>query len=1049
MHANSQKKIKLPNLGFQRFHYGCLALSVFCGFSSLAIARTINFTSGEGYDPGDLQANADWMTNNFAQVQNTGNRVLVNGFTDAVFRPGQPLNAGDVYTAEIDFSFVAGDNASVSNTPNRSIVNVSFYAFNNPTSARLKIGLVRASSQFVISAKTGPISNASSVVSFTGGEPRISSPVDAGQLGINRNSDLQSDNLRLRMTATRGVGESEWRLRGELFNLTAGNALLSTINLSGLSYNTGDWIRAGFGSGHNNDQSGVSQRLVSRFRFDREDRSNAVVVPAPVTEFGSQDANGNGLPDLAELLSPQIAQIPTDEDSDGDGISNLNEARGGTDPFDSSSYLRSNGFSRAALTGDSVTFSFASVPGVRYRIEHSDSIDEGTWESTRINRTANSLEMTVTIPLDDPSLDIDPDNCFFRARILRSVDSDGDGVEDNLERFLGFNPNDANSVNSEAAGGDFAQFYKLIQGASSQAGEFNSSSAGVPSPEQTSRFLAQASFGPSEDLIRYVRSLGEDAFSKWIDEQLEVAPTLTEEYRDLIAVTAPGDVLPSGSGTFVNRSVPYYSTRFADVEVRNIQTVWMRQALFAPDRLRQRVAWVLSQILVASSESSRHGAAQSVYYDLLIEHALGNYEDLLFEVSVNPLMGRYLSSLGNQRLDLSEGRFPDENYAREIMQLFSIGLWELNLDGTRILDASGNPIPTYGNEDIVQVARVFTGLELQGGSNFNVRLADHPMRMIDSRHDDGNGPDIVSFYGDRRKIFLRNLPRYTPPALPRFTSANNRDGFDDIRDTVSILFNHPNCAPFISRNLIQHLVTSNPSPAYVERVAQVFVADDNGVRGNLGAVVKAILLDEEARSLNFQLTDQPGRLKAPMLRLTSLASAFEAGVESQALHDFTGVQFFEHPEPNNRAFESFLEFPFNHPSVFNFYEPGYAHPGDIRNAGLVSPEFQILNSLTAVNMPNQFYGFIDDRFHTVSPDRTNPPTPDFSINTDDYIDDAENDRDRLLDRLNILLCHGRLSAATRATIKASLDNLDGRNSNRIAEQAIYLVLTSPDAAILR
>lgn len=1042
MHLNIQKQNKPPKKNLLSFHalqYGCLTLTALCGFSTFAPARTINFTSAEGYGAGGLQANADWTARNFVEVQSTGNRVLVDGFTDSVFSPSEPLNVGDVYTAEIDFSFVAGNNAAVSSTPNRSVVNVSLYGSDDPQIQRMKIGLNRVSSQFNISAHTGP-NSFSSAVTFTGGGSQIGSSINAGQLGINRNSDLQSDNLRLRITAIRGVGATEWKLRGDLFNLTAGSVLLSTIELTGLTYETGNRLRAGFGSGQTDSNAGYSQRFINRFRFDRADRSNTTVIPLSVTSFGSQDANGNGLPDLAELLSPEIAQLPRTEDTDGDGISNIWEARGGTDPFDSTSFLRSRGFSRAALSGDTVTFSFASVAGVRYRIEHSDSIDTGTWNTVR-NLTANNIETTVTIPLAG----LDPEKCFFRARILRTVDSDNDGVEDNLELLLGFDPNNANSVNSASAGGDFAQFFKLIQGANSQAGEFNSTSAGVPSLEQTSRFLAQASFGPSEDLIRYVRSFGDNAFSQWIDEQVEVPATFTKPYSDLIAVEAPGDVLP---GRFRNEGVPYYSTTFADVNVRNIETVWMRQALFAPDRLRQRVAWALSQIIVASSENSRHGAAHSVFYDLLIEHALGNYEDLLYEVSINPLMGRYLSSLGNQRVNLSSGRFPDENYAREIMQLFSIGLWELNLDGTRILDSNGDPIPTYSNEDIVQVARVFTGLDLQSAGDFTQRLATHPMQMREALHDNGNSADILNFYGDPRKTFLRNLPRYTPPRLPAFGSSS-RSGLDDIRDTVNILFNHPNCPPFISRNLIQHLVTSNPSPDYIERVAQVFVADDNGERGNLAAVVKAILLDEEARSLNFQLADQPGRLKAPMLRLTSLATAFEAGVESPALHDFSGVQFFQHPDPNDRAFESFLEFPFNHPSVFNFYEPGYAHPGDIRDSGLVSPEFQIVNSLTAVNMPNQFYGFIDDRFHTISPGVTTPPTPDFSIDTDPYLDDAENDIDRLLDRLNILLCHGRLSAATRTIVKESLDNLTGRNRRRIVEHAIYLVMTTPDAAILR
>ncbi len=1023
----------------RKVHVRNASIIILASLPSALGAQSVSFSTAEGYSSGNLGTHPDWLTRNGVNMNAAQGRAVLTsgGFAEAIFGNPQPVITNDIYTTQIEFTFIAGNQNSVNNTPFRDVLNASFYGFNDTAGSRLKLSINRNTNAYTISLQDEPLLNQSEL-DFTDTGSVSSNAVLPSALGINRNSDLQSDLLRLRMTAIRGATENDWEVTGELFNnLNSGGTLIASVNLSGVTFPTSNNLRAGFGSAQSDSNAGFSNRFIESFSFERENRSP---VPTPTSSgvvLGSLDVNRNGIADLAELTSPQIAQLPTTEDSDGDGVSNITEASSGTDPFDANSYLRSRNFSRATLaSGDTVDFTFTSTPGVRYRIEHSNSLEASDWTRLR-SVNANGTETTVTIPLTG----LDLERCFFRASVARALDSDSDGLEDNIELYLGFDPNNANSVNSAAAGGDFAQFTRLFNGASANGGEFNGSSAGVPSAEQTSRFLTQAAFGPSEDLIDSIRALGDNAFSTWIDDQVNTPATLMEPYRRLLENRGEADA--RGLSSFVNPNVRYYGTRFGDVETRNAETAWMRQALFAPDKLRQRVAWVLAQILVASSENTRHGSAQMRYYDLLIEHALGNYEDLLYEVSVNPLMGRYLSSLGNRRADPSEGRFPDENYAREIMQLFSIGLWELNLDGTMILDSSGNPIPTYSNEDIVQVARVFTGLDFSRGGDFPLRLAAHPMQMREDRHDQG-GAVSVSVYGSGEKEFLQSF-RYTPDPLPVF-GRSSRSGLDDIRDTVSILFNHPNCAPFISRNMIQHLVTSNPTPAYVRRVAEVFENDGTGTRGNLAAVTKAILLDEEARSLSFQLANTPGRLKAPMLRLTSLATAFEAGVDNPSLHDLDGVQFYQHPDPNDRAFESFLEYPFNHPSVFNFYEPGYAHPGTIRSSGLLSPEFQILNSLTAVNMPNQFYGFIDDRFHT----RTNAGTPRFAINTDDYISDARDNPERLVDRLNLLLCHGRLSARTRTIILDSLQRLSSSTNNRRkVEHAIYLMMTSPDGALLR
>ena len=1013
-------------------------VTLFASAPLMVEAQRVNFTAGEAYVSGRLDAHPDWQVGSTANINATQERVEIDGFVRAVFSAGVPLSPGNDYTAEIDFTFLAGDQSALGSAPFRTVISAALFGENDPAGGSVKVSLNRVLDTYTISL-TDSRQFRENFLQFNDRRPSASPAVNTSELGINRRvPDLQSDPLRLRITARRGPTENEWIFTGELFNRrNATDDLITSVSLAGVTFVTGSEVRGGFTSGQSDRNARFSNRFINSFEFRGEERLVPFVLPSRNAVLGSVDANGNGIADLSELLTPSVAQLPPAEDADGDGISNLDELRTGTDPFDSSAFFRSSNIARAALApGNQVAFSFSSVPGIRYTIQHSSDLNTGSWTPLRdVDGAVGDDETTVMISMAG----LDPDRSFFRAGVLGAIDSDSDGLEDNLELFLGFDPNNPNSVNSTSTGGDFAQFARLYTGSNRNGGILSGTEAGVPSPEQTSRFLAQATFGPTENLIDYVRSFGENAFEKWIDEQLSIPPTLMDAYRVLLSARVGGDTPSSG---FSNPDVPHFANIFDDVDRRNADTVWMRQALFAPDKLRQRVAWALSQILVASTGQPRAGEGLMVYYDLLLEHALGNYEDLLYEVSVNPLMGNYLSSLGNRVVNPSIGRFPDENYAREIMQLFSIGLWELNLDGTRVLDSSGNPIATYTNDDIVQVARVFTGLEFSISGPFNRRFAAHPMRMNEGAHDVG-AQVSVDVYGSGEKRFLQSF-RYTPEPLPVF-GGSGRSGLDDIRDTVSILFNHPNCAPFISKTLIQHLVTSNPPKGYIRRVARVFENDGTGTRGNLGAVVRAILLDRHARDLQVQFSEQPGRLKAPMLRFASLASAFDAGAESPSLHDLEGIQFFRHPNPAQNPFTCFQQFPFRHPSVFNFFQPGYSHPGEIRDQGLLSPEFQILNSVTAIAGPNMFYSYITNLFHNV----TRLHTPPFEIEIDDYLADAQNNLGRLLDRLNLLLCHGRLSAGTREIILASLQRLAGGDARQKVEHSIYLILTSPDAAVLR
>ena len=756
-----------------------------------------------------------------------------------------------------------------------------------------------------------------------------------------------------------------------------------------------------------------------------EDAAFAQVTRSlPPAVAGTADVNGNGISDLAEITYPGLSDLPPDGDADGDGSSNAEEALARTDPFDANSQLRALGFG----VDPPSTFDFTSVPGVAYQIRASTDLVD--WQPQGDVVTATDFSTSVEIVFTDV------ERLFVRAQVIDAPDSDGDGLEDALETYLGFATDRPDSVRAAANGGDFQQFVNLMSGGSTGGGRFGENLPGIPSQEQASRFLAQASFGPTLGKISSLRALGPGAYEKWIDAQLATNPNYLRSYIDLLVARMASDA--AGSGSSANPIFPHYVTQQTSFAMfrENVNTAWMRHALFAPDELRQRMAWALSQIVVIGPRCNSYGIAAADWYDTVIRHSFGNYRDLLYDISVHPWMGWYLSHLGNRKADPSINRLPDENFAREIMQLFSIGLWELNMDGTPKLDAAGERIPTYDNSDIEQLARVFTGLDLQAGVGGQAAYAAAPMRMIESRHDTGDTVS-TSVYGAPEKTFLG-------ASLPAFADDPGRSGLDDVSDAVDILIDHPSCPPFIAKNLIQHFVTSNPSPAYVGRVATVFADDGNGVRGNLAATIKAILLDPEARDLSSALDPESGRLKGPMLRTVSVARAFDAGAATPALHDLSGIQFWSPRKAT--VFSDFLEYPFEYPSVFNFYEPGYSRPGEVRDRELLSPEFEIMNALTATTVPNRLWSFVQDGFHDGNPG----VTPDFKLQLEP-VQDLSEDAELLLDHINLLLCHGSLSPAGRAVMRDALEYWTpgtGEWRNR-TELAIFLALISPDCAVLK
>ena len=532
------------------------------------------------------------------------------------------------------------------------------------------------------------------------------------------------------------------------------------------------------------------------------------------------------------------------------------------------------------------------------------------------------------------------------------------------------------------------------------------------SPADTARFLTQATFGPTQSDIDALTGKHLADLSNWITAQIAVTPTLLLDATraDFIAYTASGD---NPQFTYQNR-----------------QAAWWSNALNAPDQLRQRVAFALSEILVISDVNGtlyNNSQGMSNYYDLLVTGAFGNFRTLLENVTLSPIMGIYLSSLRNAKATFDANgavlTSADENYAREVMQLFTIGLNQLQPDGTLKLDYSGLPIPTYTQQTITETAKIFTGwafrsADATSASNFRGSAADylHPMMLYTAFHDTGT------------KTIVGGV---IVPA--------NQDGTQDLKLALDTLFNHPNTGPFISRELIQRLVTSNPSPGYIYRVAQVFANNGSGVRGDLAAVVRAILTDYEARSSAAADDTSFGKLKEPLLRATALLRAFGGAANSGRYAIFNG-QGSENPLGQTALHAN---------TVFNFFEPNFVQPGTLAAAGLFAPEYQILTDTTAISAPNQLWNFIYANRST-----TDPTQNTIGIQLTALLPLARTPQ-ALINQTNVLLAGGSLTPATvtrLVTAITSLPNGTGATLNTTADiervrSAIYLTLTSPQGAV--
>ncbi|WP_178379344.1 DUF1800 domain-containing protein [Psychrobacter sp. Cmf 22.2] len=505
------------------------------------------------------------------------------------------------------------------------------------------------------------------------------------------------------------------------------------------------------------------------------------------------------------------------------------------------------------------------------------------------------------------------------------------------------------------------------------------------------RFLQQAQFSSTKAEIEDLKGIG---INQW----------LTNQFSLRSGISGYNWLLSEGYNTAKHR----YSTWSAD---------WMswQQLLSAKDTLRKRMAISLSEILVMSSVGlglPHKSFAVAAYWDVLNEHAFGNFRDLLKAITLNMGMGAYLD-LRHSRKANSKGRRPDENYAREVMQLFTIGLVELNLDGTPKL-RNGKPIETYSQETVSNIAQALTGWTVDNRSNVDksityTEFTRNPMINIASRHDTRS----TSFFG--------------------VTVPEGSSGEQALEIVIDTLFNHPNVAPFITKQLIQRLVTSNPSPHYIRRVATVFNSDDNGERGNLQSVLTAILTDPEARN---PPDNRPtiGKVREPMLRLV------------QWVHTFSNRQSIsgEWKISNTSNRKWYLnQSPLRAPSVFNFFDIDYAPNTDaFIDNGIVAPELQLHNVTSTVGYINHikrviekgiFYGFIETIIEIA---------PDYRTEMKLYDKPEE-----LVDHLNLILCGGQMSPKTMNLIKSALkaltDVTPGWKENRI-HLAVFMTMVSPD-----
>ena len=518
--------------------------------------------------------------------------------------------------------------------------------------------------------------------------------------------------------------------------------------------------------------------------------------------------------------------------------------------------------------------------------------------------------------------------------------------------------------------------------------------------EDAVRLLRQGTFGPTETDEQHAAAIGAAA---WVDEQLAMPLSAYPSYpwveTNRPATCVDDKTLPVRSDSYCARD---------NYSLFPMQVQFFRNAVTQPDQLRARVAFALSQVLVTSGLSNARNYAMREYQEVLVEHAFGNYYDLLTAVTLSPNMGDYLDMANNNKADPVAGTQPNENYGREILQLFSVGTWLLNADGTWHLDDFGRPIPTYSQGIIEGYAQVFTGWTYPAAPGAtskpnNPKSYLGSMVSVDAKHD----------------FSAKTL-------LAGATAAAGLSMADDLAFAHRSIFQHPNVGPFISRQLIQKLVTSDPTPAYVARVAAVFANDGTGQRGNLRAVVRAILLDAEARGA-LKIDPGYGKLMEPALFAAATVRSLSGKSDGVFLRSQSA---------------SLSQDVFNAPSVFNFYSPSYVIP----ETTLVGPEFGLLTSATAIGRANFANTLVLGG--DVAPDPSVFGATGTQLDVSAYAAVAAN-ASALADRIEAKLLAGNMSTVLRQGIVSAVNAVAASDTTGRARTALYLTLSSPEYQVQR
>jgi uncharacterized protein (DUF1800 family) len=515
------------------------------------------------------------------------------------------------------------------------------------------------------------------------------------------------------------------------------------------------------------------------------------------------------------------------------------------------------------------------------------------------------------------------------------------------------------------------------------------------------RFLEQATFGPTDVLDQKIRRLG---LRRWLNTQFD-APYPTNPYPSL-------PLMPTNI-TDECRATPNCARDF--YTMYPVQNWFYKEAFYGDAQLKHRTAWALSQLWVVSGVDIQQASHMFAYHQLLSKNAFGNYRDLMTDITLNPGMGDYLDMVRSTRNN------PNENFAREILQLFSIGLFMLNQDGTLQLDGEGKPIPTYDQNTVNNFTKVFTGW-----TYCEVTGATCPNRTVGAL----NFKDPLILNQNNHDITAKTLLAY--PNAVNQTLPAGQNGATDMTQALDNIFNHPNVAPFVSRILIQHLVTSDPTPAYVGRVAAAFNNNGSNVRGDLKAVVRAILLDPEARG-NVKTDPKYGKLREPVQLATNIFRQFN-------VRSFDGTT--QSDGYVNQIISLMGQNTFNSPTVFNYYTPDYIVPGTALNG----PEFGILTTGTAIARANFVNTIV---FNRVGISSFAPFGTSIDLTEMQSIAAADTSSNQLLDALNMKLMHGTMSAQMKNTILTAVLAVPSTDPLLRARTAIYLVASSSQYQVQR